>query len=110
MPLDVSWVNPSVPLVPLADAKVFLQVTDTDHDTEIAAFVDAAQEAVCALMGADSDGTWTDQTAPRAVVHAIKLLLGHYYEHRGDDLATTDDAVWRAIINLLGRHRTPVVG
>ncbi len=120
MPLTFSWSDqlPAAPLLSLDDAKVFLRITDTDHDLDVTALRDAAQEAVLAYMGgAAIDPTWTDATAPRAVVHAIKLLLGHYSEHRGDDavgvglreLVTQDDAVWGAIRNLLGRHMDPTI-
>lgn len=115
-----SWTTnaPTVPLLTLDDAKMFLRIQDTDHDDDVTAARDAAQEAIVAYIGGDSlDPTWTDATAPRAVVQAIRILLGHYYEHRGDDLAgvglrqtiTIDDAVWSAITNLLGRHRDPTL-
>lgn len=119
MPLTFSWQQntPAVPLVTLDDAKTYLRISDTDHDADVTAIRDTAQEAIVAYIGAAADPTWTDATAPRAVVHAIKLLLGHYYEHRGDDLAgvglrqtiTMDDAVWSAISNLLGRHHDPTI-
>lgn len=115
-----SWTAnaPTVPLVTLDDAKLFLRITDSDHDADVTALRDAAQEAIVAYLGgANLDPTWTDATAPRAVVQAVKLLLGHYYEHRGDDVAgvglrqtlTVDDALWSAVQNLLGRHRDPTL-
>jgi len=109
MPLTFSWVTIATPLVPLADVKTFLRISDTDHDADVSRVFDGAQETILAYLGAAGDATWTDTTVPRAVAHAILLLTGHYYEHRGDDLAP-DAAVWTAIANLLGRHRDPTLG
>jgi len=109
MPLDFSGVTVSGPLVSLDDTKTFLRITDTDHDADVSRVFDAAQETILRYLGPAGDATWDDTTAPRAVVHAILLLTGHLYEHRGDDLAP-DAAVWTAIANLLGRHRDPTLG
>jgi hypothetical protein len=105
----------AIPLVPLADMKAHLRITDTAHDADVTAISAAAQDAILAYLTGAADPTWTDATAPRAVVHAIKIFATHLYEHRGDDMdpstsgATPDAAVWAAIERLLGRHRDPTL-
>jgi hypothetical protein len=108
-PLDYSRVTIAVPLVSLADAKAHLRITDTAHDADITQKLETAQEAILAYEGLAADSTWTDLTVPRAVKHAILLLLTHYYENRGEDLAR-DEAVWAAIGRLLALYRDPTVG
>jgi hypothetical protein len=49
---------------------------------------------------------WTPDTAPGQVQSATLLMLGHLYEHRGDD-PDTDDKLWAAIDRLLMRSRDP---
>jgi hypothetical protein len=45
---------------------------------------------------------------PAFVTAAVLLLLGHLWDHRGDDMVP-DDKVWEAIGRLLARSRDPVV-
>lgn len=52
--------------------------------------------------------TWTADTAPGTVQAAVLLVLGHLYEHRGDDQRLDED-LWQALGRLLGRSRDPVV-
>ena len=116
MPLEFSRVTAIGQLVPAAEMKAHLRITDTLHDADVLAVSTAAQEAILAYLTTAGDATWTDQTAPLAVKHAIKLLTTHYYEHRGDDMdpqqsgGTPDEKVWGAIRELLGRHRDPTLG
>jgi hypothetical protein len=110
-PLDFSTVGAAGVLVPLADLKAHLGITDTAHDADVTAIGAAAQEAILAYLAAAADPTWTDQTAPRRVVHAIKILATHYNEHRGDDApdAARDAEVWAALGRLLAFHRDPTL-
>lgn len=63
-----------------------------------------------AVTVAGSGGTatvlWTETTAPRPVISAVKLMLTNLYEHRGDD-SRLDEANWKAIERLLMRLRDP---
>jgi len=117
MPLDYPGrVTIATALVPIAEMKAHLRITDTAHDADVSAIGLAAQDAILAYLTAAADPAWTPATAPLTVKHAIKLLSTHYYEHRGDDMdptqsgATPDAAVWTAIRELLGRHRDPTLG
>ena len=95
-------------LVPLAELKTQLRVTDAAHDADIAAIGAAAQDAIVAYLTTAVDPTWTAATVPRTVAHAIKLLAAFWYEHRGDDEADAGKA-WEMIGHLLGRHRDPTL-
>lgn len=109
-PLDYSRVTITTPLVTLAEAKVHLRLTDTVHDADITQKRDAAQEAILAYETLAADPAWTETTVPRAVKHAILLLLTHYFEHRGDDArAAADEDVWLAIGRLLALYRDPTL-
>jgi len=113
MTLTFSRVTLSGPLWTTAEVKALqLRITDTDHDSDIDEKLQTAQEAVLAYLGPAADATWTSQTAPLAVKHAILLLTVHYYEHRGDDLgqARPDEAViWKELRNLLTYYRDPAM-
>jgi hypothetical protein len=109
MALEYSRVTVAGLLVTLPEAKAHLRILDTTHDADISQKLDTAQEAILAYEALAGDATWTDATVPRAVKHAILLLLTHYYEDRGEDLER-DEKVWTAIRELLGRHRDPTLG
>lgn len=51
---------------------------------------------------------WTESTVPGPVQSAVLLMLGHLYEHRGDELAS-DENLWLAISRLLMRLRDPAL-
>jgi hypothetical protein len=55
------------------------------------------------------DPTWDATTAPAAVQRATLIMLGHLWEHRGDDMAPDDhdEKVWAVIKNLLATRRDP---
>jgi Phage gp6-like head-tail connector protein len=102
------------PLVTLAEAKAHLRVTDTAHDADITQILATAQEAIVAYEALAADPTWDAASVPRAVKHAILLLLTHYYEHRGDDMiqagaGAVDEGVWAAIGRLLAFYRDPTL-
>jgi hypothetical protein len=103
------------PLVPIAEMKAHLRITDTAHDADVSTIAGAAQDAILAYLTAAADPAWTTATVPKTVAHAIKLMTTHLYEHRGDDMdpsgsgATPDADVWDAVKRLLGRHRDPTL-
>jgi hypothetical protein len=53
-----------------------------------------------------AEETWTSANAPGHVQAAVLLMLGHLFEHRGDD-PETDGDLWLAIERLLIRSRDP---
>jgi hypothetical protein len=65
-----------------------------------------------AVTTAGTGGTvsipWTDDTVPRHVQAAVKLMLAHLWEHRGDDHRLDAD-VWLGIERLLMRSRDPAL-
>lgn len=98
-------------LVTLAQAKEHLRIelADTDHDADITAKADEASLIITQYLQAQADATWTDVTVPSDVKAAVKIMLAHLYEHRGDDMKDADAAVWEAIGRLLMRRRDPVL-
>lgn len=51
---------------------------------------------------------YTQATVPGRVQAAILLVLGHLYEHGGEDM-TSDEQLWKAIERLLARSRMPAI-
>ena len=114
MPLEFSRVTLGAPLVPLAEMKERLRITDTDHDADVTATLSEAQDAILAFLTTGADATWTPTTAPLPVKRAIVILTAHYYENRyavDEDKpdADTDGAVWAAIARLLFPFRDPTL-
>lgn len=108
MPLEFSHVVIPVALVSLPAAKDHLHITDTDHDADISAKLEAAQDAIVAKLGPAADATWTETTVPRPVRHSILILLDAFYERRGGD--ETNDALRKALETidlLLALYRDP---
>ena len=112
-PLTFSRVTLAGPLWTVEEVKgLQLRITDAAHDADVEQKLGTAQEAILAYLGPAADETWTPETAPAAVKHAILLLVAHYYEHRGDDLGfgNRDEAViWRELRNLLAFYRDPAI-
>ena len=99
-------------LVTLATAKQHLRVYDTDHDADVTQKMTAASAAIRDYLKERNDPTWDDTTAPPWVVQAVLLLLGNWYEHRGDAFGPAndnDDRVWQAIERVLRRSRDPAL-
>ena len=66
-------------IVQLADMKAQLNVTFADDDTLIQAKIDAAEGYIANFY----NGTWPPaDSAPNALLEAIKLLAAHLYENR----------------------------
>lgn len=95
-------------VVTLAQAKTHLRITDTDHDADIQAKVDQADGIIRNYLKSQNDAAWTDETAPKAVQSATLLMVGHLFEHRGDDM-DPDESLWKAIERLLMRYRDPAL-
>jgi hypothetical protein len=65
-----------------------------------------------AVTTAGTGGTaavqWTADDVPSVVQTAVKLMLAHLHEHRGDDM-DADEKLWNAISLLLMRLRDPAL-
>ena len=114
MTYTFSRVTLAGPLWTVAEVKAIqLRITDAAHDADVEQKLATAQEAVLAYLGPAGDATWTPETAPVAVKHAILLLTVHYYEHRGDDLgsnARSEEAIiWKELQKLLAMYRDPAL-
>ena len=101
-------------LVTLTQAKAQLNITlppGDPGDVEIQDKLDEAEEIILRyLKGANGEAiNWVDPvTAPGNVTSAIKLMLTHLYQHRGDDEEKTED-LWTAIHFMLVIYRTPAL-
>ena len=95
-------------LVTLANAKIHLRITDTDHDADITLKLAQAELVITGYLKSQADPTWTDVTVPADVQAAILLMLTHLYEHRGDEMKPDED-LWNAIARLLMRRRDPAL-
>jgi hypothetical protein len=51
---------------------------------------------------------WTEDSVPKHIQAAVKLMLAHLWEHRGDDHRLDAD-VWMGIERLLIRSRDPAL-
>jgi hypothetical protein len=94
------------PLWTVAQAKVHLRITGTDHDADVAQKLATAQEAILSYLAVAANPEWTAATAPAAVTHAIHLLTAYYYEDRGDGELPDP---WPKIYALLAAYRDPTV-
>lgn len=95
-------------LVSLHRAKEHLRVTTTDSDADIHLKVEQASAIVLEYLKSRADAGWDDTTAPGPVQAATLLVIGHLYEHRGDDM-DRDGALWQAVERLLMRSRDPAL-
>lgn len=89
-------------VITLAEAKVAIRVLDSAHDPDIQAMVIDADDAIRNRLDTRNDASWDAATAPPRVKRAALLLVGHLYEHRGDEFGDdNDERVWHAIDTLL---------
>ncbi len=112
MTLSFSRVTLAAPLHTLEEVKTHLQITDADHDDDVAQKYAAAAEFVLAYLGPAGDAGWTPTTAPQQVKNAMLLLTTHYYEHRGDDLGAArpvEAVIWKELQNALAMYRDPAL-
>jgi gp6-like head-tail connector protein len=94
-------------LVTLTQAKSHLRDPDAAKaDLELK--IEQASAIILDYLKGEADPAWDEDTVPMPVQAATLLMLGHLYEHRGDDM-TPDDVVWNAIGRLLCRFRDPAL-
>jgi hypothetical protein len=99
-------------LVSLVTAKDHLRITDTLHDADVSQKLASASATIRDYLKDQNDPTWDDTSAPPWIQAAVLLLLGHLYEHRGDEFGPAgdnDERVWEAIANLARRSRDPAL-
>jgi Phage gp6-like head-tail connector protein len=92
-------------ILSLQDAKDQLVITDDDHDRQVQAALDNAEGIIAAYMKTRWDPTWT--VLPGPVNQAVKFMLTHVYENKGDNLADRDERVWTAVRHVLDQSRDP---
>lgn len=85
--------------VNLADMKAHLRVSFDSEDTYIQSLIDAAESYV------DSIGVGFDSPIQDALVHAIKLIVGHWYQNREAAAETPPKAIAFGVDMLLAPHR-----
>ena len=95
----------------LENAKLHLHITDPARDAEVTLLLEHASALIYDYIGARADPSWDETTAPDVVQAATLKMLGHLYEHRGDDSAPDDHdtKIWEAIALLLMRTRDPAL-
>jgi len=106
------WTPADPELITLATAKAHLRITDADHDADIQQKLTAASASIRDYLKDRNDPTWTDLTVPPFIQSAVLLLLGHLYEHRGDEFGQSQDndaRVWDAIGMLCRRSTDPAI-
>lgn len=92
-------------MISLDDAKLHLHVTDPAREPEVQLYLTQAVGAITQYLGER-----VATTPPELFDAGTLKLLGHYYEHRGDDAAEYhDERIWEAISLLLMRSRDPAV-
>ena len=98
-------------LTSLANAKLALHETDPAREPEITLYLEHASALIYQYVGAQADPLWDETTAPDDVQAATLKMLGHLYEHRGDDVAPDDHdlKLWEGISLLLMRRRDPAL-
>jgi len=100
---------PNLILVPIADAKAHLHVTDPARDAEVQTKLEHASDAIKKFIDVQFDDTWDETTAPGVVQAATLELLALLWRDRGD--ADTDSATltWNHIRQLLKQTRDPAL-
>ena len=100
-------------LVNLANAKAHLRVTDDADNVDVQQKADHASALVLARCNSTAwwraiTPDWTEATVPGDVQAAVLIVLGHLWEHRGDDMAP-DQVVWEAVDRLIAMKKDPVI-
>ena len=98
-------------LVPLADAKLHLGITEaTERDAEVTLYLKQASALIYQYIGTQADPLWDETTAPDDVQAATLKMLGNLFEHRGDDANDEhEQKIWEGISLLLMRRRDPAL-
>jgi uncharacterized phage protein (predicted DNA packaging) len=84
----------------LADMKAHLRVSFDSEDTLIQSYIDAAESYV------DSIGVTISTPPQNAVLHAVKLLVGHWYNNREAASAQPPQEIAFGVCTLLQPYRT----
>ncbi|MGB3044594.1 MAG: head-tail connector protein [Xanthobacteraceae bacterium] len=85
--------------VDLAGMKAHLRVSFDSEDTYIQSLIDAAESYV------DSIGVGFDSPPQDAVLHAIKLMVGHWYSNREAATEAPPKAIAFGVDTLLAPYR-----
>jgi hypothetical protein len=94
----------------LENAKLSLGITDPARDAEVQLLLEHASALIYQYVGAQAVPEWDETTAPDVVQAATLKMLGHLYEHRGDDANDDhDEKIWEAVSLLLMRTRDPAL-
>jgi gp6-like head-tail connector protein len=109
MTLEFSHIIITAPLVSLADAKVHLRITDTDHDADVTAKLAEAQDEIVARLFDAADPAWTETTFPRPLRAALLIQLEALYDR--DYNADTDkwEPRMRAVDRIISIWRDPAL-
>ena len=95
-------------LVSFDVAKRHLQITDDDHEEEIASKLAIASAEIVNWLDVMADPAWDETSTPLEVQGAVLARLGCLYEHRGDDGGGHDEETnWNEIERRLARRRKP---
>lgn len=100
------------PPIELATAKLHLQITDSDHDSDIMLKLQQASDGILDYLGPRADAAWTPATLPGPVQAAMLHLLMYLYDDRGGDTSMMQQRqrdIWREIEQTLFRFRDPVL-
>lgn len=89
-------------VINLADMKVHLRVSWDSEDAYVQSLIDAAESYIDSI---GVDLTNPDEAPADAVLHAIKLLVGHWYNNREAASATPPAAIAFGVDTLLAPYR-----
>jgi hypothetical protein len=90
-------------IITLADAKAHLNVTDTFDDALITSKIASAQASVEGFVGAKLDDVEAfPDGAPEPLKEAVRQLVAHLYENRGD---VPGVRVPDSIVDLVGPYK-----
>lgn len=90
-------------ILPLADIKAHVRIDHDDEDADLTGLIETARGHVEAWCGPLDD--FTDGVPP-ALVHAMKLYVGHLYENREATLVgSTGDETPLGFFDLIDAHR-----
>lgn len=97
-------------LVTLAVAKSNMKITGTVEDSDIARKIEEASDSIVQIVTHEDKATWTDADVPSPVRAAVLLVLTHFHDHIGENMATDAD-LWNAVEGLLTRtgYRDPAL-
>jgi len=90
-------------MLTVAEAKAQLRVTFDEDDEYIESLIAAAADYIAAT------GVEVDSTPQPAVVHAAKLLISHWYEHREAASSEPPRAIAFGVDALLQPYREQTV-